>query len=329
MTEEKGDVLTVKNNKNPEIIEDKKENLNQEKNKEILANDNIEIFNSERINTIQKNLTNLQLELNKKDIIDLPQEIKTTLNISSCPICQSDTYSLYIPDSNSFSQLEKIQNNHEETPKVNAEIDEIKAKKYIYFPILICQKNHQRCLICNQNPHVDNLCEEQFLNYENIISIYDKIKTTVPEKKKNDFNLLYDFATTNISKAGRSCCSWNCTWSVSLLIFLWILWTAVSVGLFVVGIALLAVSLGLRVACCIYHCCYQVCCTTTVTEEDKGSYILRTTTHHRDKERADEIEQGEHDEVLSICGAGSLACAIFLIPEGYKKIWEWFKNWRD
>ena len=70
MTEEKGDILTVKNNKNPEIIEDKKENLNQEKKKEILSNDNIEIFNSERINTIQKNLTNLQLELNKKDIID-------------------------------------------------------------------------------------------------------------------------------------------------------------------------------------------------------------------------------------------------------------------
>ena len=42
-----------------------------------------------------------------------------------------------------------------------------------------------------------------------------------------------------------------------------------------------------------------MCCTTIVIDEDKGSYILRTTTHHRDKERADEIEQEEHNEVLS------------------------------
>ena len=127
-----------------------------------------------------------------------------------------------------FSQSENIQNNLEGTPNVNPETDKIKNKKNIYFPILICQQNHQRCLICNQDPHVNNLCEEQFLNYENIISIYDIIKTIIPEEKKNDFNSLYDFASTNISKTGRSCCSWNCTWSISLLIFLWILWTAIS-----------------------------------------------------------------------------------------------------
>ena len=70
-------------------------------------------------------------------------------------------------------------------------------------------------------------------------------------------------------------------------------------ALFALGVALLALSLCLRIFCCLYHFCYQACCTTTVTEEDKGSYILRTTTHHRDKERADEIEQEEHNEVLS------------------------------
>ena len=328
MKEEKSEVLTIKNKQNPEIAEDKKENQNQVKITEVQPNNNAIVTSSDKIIVNQKNPTNLQLKLNKKDIIDLPQEVKIKLDISPCPICQSDSYSLYIPDSNSFSQPENTQNKPEETPKVNTETDTIKAKKTIYFPILICQQNHQRCLICNQNPHEGYFCEKQYLNYDNIVAKYDIIKPIILEEKKNDFNLLYDFASTK-DKIENSCCSWNCTWTILLLIFLWIIWTAITVALFVVGLALLAVSLGLRCFCCLYHFCYRACCTTTVTEEDKGSYILRTTTYHRDKERADQIEAEDHDETLSVCGAGSLACAITLIPEGYKKIWDWFKSWRE
>ena len=328
MKEEKSEVLTIKNKQNPEIAEDKKENQNQVKITEVQPNNNAIVTSSDKIIVNQKNPTNLQLKLNKKDIIDLPQEVKIKLDISPCPICQSDSYSLYIPDSNSFSQPENTQNKPEETPKVNTETDTIKAKKTIYFPILICQQNHQRCLICNQNPHEGYFCEKQYLNYDNIVAKYDIIKPIIPEEKKNDFNLLYDFASTK-DKIENSCCSWNCTWTILLVIFLLIIWTAISIALFVVGLALLAVSLGLRCFCCLYHFCYQACCTTTVTEEDKGSYILRTTTHHRDKERADEIEAEGHDEALSVCGAGGLACAIMLIPEGYKKICDWFKSWRE
>lgn len=133
---------------------------------------------------------------------------------------------------------------------------------------------------------------------------------------------------TNNQISGLSCCNCKCVWTNTLFIFLLILWTACSAALFGLGVGFCALSLALRIICCLYHFCYQVCCTTTVTEEDKGSYILRTTTHHVDKERADEGEQEHDDQALSEFGASSLFCLISLIPVGYKKICNWYDDWK-
>ena len=329
--------LNINSKPNPEATEYKKEkeNQNQEKNGAVSVEiHNLEMNTTERINVTQKNPINIQLELNSKDIIQLPQEIKDKLNITPCPLCQSDIYRLYIPDSSSFPQPEIPPNNLDGESRVNPEITEAKfePKNCVYFPILICQQNHQRCLMCNQNPHINNLCEEQFLNYSKIIPLYDLIKEIIPEEKKNDFNSLYNFASNKIQQnqySGESCCNWNCTWSISLFIFLLFLWTAVSAGLLGVGLGFLFLSIALRVLCCVYHCVYAICCTTTVTEEDKGNYILRTTTHHVDREIANEIEGERHDNDLSECGAGSMLYVILIIPEGYKKICGWFEEWKN
>ena len=54
-------------------------------------------YNSVEVNL--PNLESIQLDLNKKDIIEIPQEIKEKLMFAPCPICQSDNYTLYIPES--------------------------------------------------------------------------------------------------------------------------------------------------------------------------------------------------------------------------------------
>ena len=124
------------------------------------------------------------------------------------------------------------------------------------------------------------------------------------------------------------CCNWKCVWTISLLIFLFILWTVASSVLLVIGIAILALSLAFRVLCCCYHFWYSACCTkVSETEEDKGSYILRTIHYDGAKIRANEMEAKDHDEICSLFGAGGLTCAIILIPKGYKKILDWYYDW--
>lgn len=49
---------------------------------------------------------------------------------------------------------------------------------------------------------------------------------------------------------------------------------------------------------------------------------MRVTTIHRDKQIINKNEAEDHDEGLQFCGSAGLACAIVLIPEGYKKICE-------
>ena len=168
------------------------------------------------------------------------------------------------------------------------------------------------------------------MNYDNIILVYDIIREIIPEEKKDDFNLLYNFCLSKVKhNEQQSCCNWRCTWSISLLIFLFILWTGASVFLFALGLALLALSFGFRILCCCYHICYEACCTSHTTDEDKGSYILRTITVDVGAQRRNEAAAEDHDEILSFCGAGSLTCAILLIPAGYKKILSWFDDWRS
>ena len=329
MSETNNNVLTL--NQNPKNINENNDiTANSNENKENQTQETI-LKNPVPYTSLQVNSTieNVQLNLNKKNIIELPSEIKTKLNISPCSQCQSENYSLFIPER--FSEENK-NNNQEEPANVNSEIRVISEKYNIYFPILICQSNHQRCLICNLEPHNDKVCNEQFLNYGHILSLYDIIKEIVPEQKKDDFDCLYNFALNNSNNQNQSsepgCCNCKCVWTNSLLILLLLLWTCCSVALFALGVGFCALSLGLRVLCCLYHFCYQACCTTTVTEEVRGNYIVRTTTHHVDRERADEAEQEQHDEALAICGAKSMYCLICFIPEGYKKIMGWYDDWK-
>ena len=276
------------------------------------------------------NLEDIQLDLNKKDIIEIPQEIKEKLKFPPCPICQSDNYTLYIPESPPQENNQNAENNQEVNPNPNSENREIASsrKDNFYFPILICQSNHQRCLMCNQAPHNDKYYEEQFLRFDYILSVYDTIKPIIPEQKNLDFIYLYNSANSKSipQSTEPGCCNGKCCWTNSLYIFLLFLWTCASAAILGLGIGFCVLSFALRIFCCLYHFCYRACCTTTVTEEDKGNYILRTTTRHLDKERADEAEQEEHDNSLAECGANSLLLLRF-IPSGYKKISEWYGDW--
>ena len=88
------------------------------------------------------NLESIQLDLDKKDIIEIPQEIKEKLMFAPCPICQSDNYTLYIPESPSQNNNQNAENNNQEVnPNANSENREIaQSRKYnICFPILIYQ----------------------------------------------------------------------------------------------------------------------------------------------------------------------------------------------
>ena len=206
MTDTRNEVIILNENQNPKNLEEKKEISEDEKSyKENQAQTQNEMINNNNpvpttLVKVNTSLENIHLNLNKKDIIILPQETKEKLSISPCPNCQSEKYLLYIPET--FFE-ENNQNNNKgqnpcpnESPNVNSENRTIKEnQKYnIYFPILICESNHQRCLVCNQNPHESKFCDEQFLKYDHILSLYNNIKGIIPEEKKNDFDSLYNFA---------------------------------------------------------------------------------------------------------------------------------------
>ena len=179
MTEERNDVIVL--NQNPKNLEENKENPeNPNENKDHQTQTQAAMVeNPVQTTTIKVNTTIdnfVQLNLNKKDIIILPPEIKEKLTISPCPICQSQNYSLYIPEKfaeeeNNQDQQNQAQN---ENPNINSEIRTIKenTKYKIYFPVLICESNHQRCFVCNLPPHEGTFCEEQYLNYNYILYLY-------------------------------------------------------------------------------------------------------------------------------------------------------------
>ena len=190
MTEEKPEIIIL-NNQKPKTSLNDENNKDQNQEEKRVETDSIKINietivpnSEERMNNSQNKSPNPQLQFNQKDIVGLPQEIIIKLNIPPCPICQSENYSLFIP--NSFSPENSQEQSVESQKNINVETQTIKTvqNQNIFFPILICQQNHQICLICRQNPHINILCDEQFLNYDNIISIYDIIKGNIPEEKK-------------------------------------------------------------------------------------------------------------------------------------------------
>ena len=159
MTEGNAEIIILNNQKPKTPLNDennKEQNLKDrqaETNSLRISIDNInsEIPNSEE--KINRNPQNAipQLEFNQKDIVELTQEIKTKLNIPPCPICQSENYSLFIP--NSFSSEKSQEKPADPQKNINLETETIKVVQNIFFPLLICQQNHKICLICRQNTH--------------------------------------------------------------------------------------------------------------------------------------------------------------------------------
>ena len=311
MTEENNvGVITLKGNKNNNtpVNNDKNQNQNQNELEPIkisVRNNNQEILDSKEDFIKPSPQTVERLELNENNIYGLSSEIIEKLKVSPCQICQSKNYSIFIPDS--FSN-EAIQSNQNENVQVQETVDNIKPiyNQNIFFPILICQQNHQTCLICHEFPHINTLCNQKKMDNNNIISILEIIKGNFPEKQKV-IESMKEFVLNQNKKEDdnqEKCCTCKCTCSVFFLIFAIFFWTIISFVLFAVGVALLAVACGFRILCCCYHCCYNACCTTKETKDyDKGDHILRVITMDGDKQAANQKEAEADDENLKDCGS--------------------------
>lgn len=336
MTEDQNNQILALNTEKKDLSE-KNINSQQENKGEFnqitieVKNNSKEIQNSEnRMNekNQKETLPIIQLQLNEKDI-QLPSETIEKLNLPPCQICQSKNFSVYIPesfDSNNSKQENPVQqpNNNDN----NIELQNIKPEKNYFFPVIICQQNHQLCILCHQNLHLGSSCTEQ-VSHSKINIMFDIIKEVIPEEKKSVLDDIYNYILNKPDKKEKGCCSGPCFCYTFLFIFLLFLWTIASVILFNLGLCLLFVAYGLRLFCCFYHICISACCTTSVTEEDKGDYILRTTTVDVGRQREIEREAANNDECLSECAPLALAVSILLIPKVYKKIIELYDDWKN
>ena len=96
------------------------------------------------MNTInqQPNDTQLQIQLqfNEKDIYQLPEEITSKLNISPCIICQSQNFSLYIPEPSAPVPTTENEQNKQVETQINkpTEMDTIKVpnNQGLFLPLL-------------------------------------------------------------------------------------------------------------------------------------------------------------------------------------------------
>ena len=169
MTEE-GNTMTLNDNRNQTKIK-------EENNDEIRPNANINDYSQEPLDVKEKLKENLpkneKLGFNEKNIYELSLETIEKLGISACQICQSNNYSIFIPEIfyNVINQNGKPQDQAIENENQN-----------LIFPILICQKNHRTCLLCNNSPHINNLCNQNSIDHNQAISKLNIIKETFPEK---------------------------------------------------------------------------------------------------------------------------------------------------
>ena len=177
-------------------MESKKEDQKEINQKRIEVQKNEEIHTEEKLhenNTIRQEPANIQLQLEEKNIYQLPLDTISKLNISPCTICQSQNFLIYIPDPSPSPSPEKAQiETIEAESKKPVETDSIKASKNqnIFLPILICEQEHQFCLICHQNPHICSFCSSEYMNADSIASIFNLVKESVPEEKKI-FSIFY------------------------------------------------------------------------------------------------------------------------------------------
>ena len=312
MTEEQNkQALPVQNEINN--LSDKNINSEQEKNKELetitiqVQKKSNEIPNTDdRINgNIQETLPN-QIDLNEKDIYQLPSESLEKLSLQPCPVCQSMQFSVFIPET---YQNSKPENPQQQTTN-NVELQTIKTQQRQTYslPVLICEQKHKYCLLCNQDIHPGLDCNIEYMIKNNFIRKLYIIKEVVPEEKKIVLDSILSIYVKTEEETG--CCSCACFWYTTLFLFLLLLMTAASVFLFAFGLGLLFVAYGLRLVCCLYHCFVYTFCTSSVTEEDKGDYILRTTTVDVGKQDQIVSDLADNDDCLSQCGAMALAYSI-------------------
>lgn len=327
MTEEGQGIIVLKDNKN--------KNTNKEENKNEL-NRKVDVDSKENLEVNPPK--NEQLEFNKKNIYELSLETIGKLGISPCKICQSNNYSIYIPDTAYYTsnQDEKSQDQtieNENPKKNNLEVDYIKQVKNqnILFPILICKKNHQTCLICNNPPHNNTLCNKNNIDQYNAISKLNIIKDNFPEKA----NIIESMkgSASNLNKkndAGEqaeSFCNCCCClkWffkglSVFILTFIWIY---VTIFLFYLAAIIFVLSILCRCICAICNGLGASCCNpdTKIEDHDRGDYIERVITIDEQRRRENEATLNKHDNAIACCGNSMVKSVISAIPWGFKKIW--------
>lgn len=162
----------------------------------------------------------VQLQLDEKDIYNLPEQITSKLNISPCIICQSQNFALYIPEPSTPAPTPENGQNEQVEPQINkpTEIDTIKVSnnqnQSLFLPLLICEQNHQFCLVCHNNPHVNTFCSNEYMSDSNISLLYDILKESVPEQKKEIFNCMINTALNYCQSQNKNnsdgCCTCKC-----------------------------------------------------------------------------------------------------------------------
>ena len=205
------------------------------------------------------------------------------LKISPCQICQSNNYSIFIPENvfnvsnkNESPQDQTIEN--ENQIKKNLEEDYIKPiiNENVFFPILICKKNHQTCLLCNKSPHINTLCNQKNIDYyNNSISKLNIIKEIYPEKA-NIIECMKESAST-LNKInddhddGKQSCSCCCCfiWFFKIIIgfVLYYLWAVISLFLFssAIFVFIASIQISIVVTICTGLCVY--CCDSSSSGE--------------------------------------------------------------
>jgi len=323
MTEEGQGVIILKDNKKETT--NKEENKNEYKSKVDANNYNQEVLDSKG-NLKTSTSKNEQSGFNKKDIYVLSSEIIEKLGISPCQICQSKNYSIFIPETvyhvsnqDENPQDQTIENENQTQKKTEGDYIKPVKNENIFLPIIICQQNHQTCLICNKQPHINTLCNLKSTDYYDAIAKLNFIKEKFPQKA-NIIETMKEYLNGKINDEEESCCSCKCCCKcigISILIFLW---TIISIILAVVGIIIVGLSLGFQALCCVYHCIYCLCCTTEVRDYDKGDHILRVTTRYENREQQNKEDAAAHAEGLCFCAAKGVFCSFSLISWGYTKI---------
>ena len=337
MTEEGQGIIVLKDNKN--------KNTNKEENKnELNRKVDVDINNyNQNVLDSKENLEvnppkNEQLEFNKKNIYELSLETIGKLGISPCKICQSNNYSIFIPDTAYYisNQDEKSQDQtieNENPKKNNLEVDYIKQVKNqnIFFPILICKQNHQTCLICNNPPHNNTLCNKNNIDQYNAISKLNIIKDNFPEKA-NIIESMKGFAS-NLNKkndAGEQaenpvncCCCLKSFFKVLLASILLLIWIFITIFLFYLAAFIFVLSILCRFICVICNGLGASCCNpdTKIEDYDRGDYIERVITIDEQRRRENKATINKHDDAIACCGNSIAKSVISVIPWGFKKIW--------